>query len=356
MTDPRWEAVKPDAHCDDVASLRARSAIAHVCAHLHLSNYFAAKDRAKLTAAGITHILVCAQELPLAFSGDASLTYESLGLTDNPSSQLPLAAAMSFIDAARDAGGRVLCHCAAGGSRSASVVIAWVMREQQLTYDEALAFVREQRHVQPNAGFEEQLRAWEQRLARDAVPGPSRAWVEGAAAALRAPARQLACAAPLTEAAALQKALVAVWAAWAGVSDGAPPLHSKAVGFATATGDYVAVYRMCAASLRGGRYKYGDAPLACATLGTGDDCEWRAWSPPPPVEMAAPFHVWHGAYTVVQRPWYQHAAMHGCGWVVYADPVTHERVRSYVEPLRAEDGTLAGVMIVGTFASAGGPV
>ena len=34
-----------------------------------------------------------------------------------------------------------------------------------MTYDEALAAVREQRSVQPNMGFETQLRGWERSLA-----------------------------------------------------------------------------------------------------------------------------------------------------------------------------------------------
>ena len=151
-----------DVQCDDLASLKSRSEIAHIEQHVYLANYFAAKSRSKLTAAAITHILVCAGELPQALASDASLTYLTLaGLADNPSCKLPLAESLAFIDQARDAGGHVLCHCAAGGSRSASVVIAWLMRDQRLTYDEALASVRERRHVQPNLGFEEQLRAWE---------------------------------------------------------------------------------------------------------------------------------------------------------------------------------------------------
>ena len=34
-----------DAHCDDLSSLRERSAIAHIAQHVHLANYFAAKNR-----------------------------------------------------------------------------------------------------------------------------------------------------------------------------------------------------------------------------------------------------------------------------------------------------------------------
>ena len=159
------------ADCNDLASLRARSEIARIADNVYLSNFFAAKCHAKLAAVGITHILVCAQELPHALANDERLTYDSLKLADNPGAQLPLAQALAFIASSHAAGGRVLCHCAAGGSRSAAVVIAWLMQERNLTYDEALAAVRKQRSVQPNMGFEAQLRAWEKHLtAATALP------------------------------------------------------------------------------------------------------------------------------------------------------------------------------------------
>lgn len=57
--------------------------------------------------------------------------------------------------------GGVLVHCQKGISRSASVMIAFVMEEMDLDYDTALRFVRRGRSkVKPNAGFEKQLELW----------------------------------------------------------------------------------------------------------------------------------------------------------------------------------------------------
>ena len=56
-------------HCDDLSSLRERSGIDHIAEHVHLANYFASKSRPKVAAAGITHILVAAQELPQSQAG-----------------------------------------------------------------------------------------------------------------------------------------------------------------------------------------------------------------------------------------------------------------------------------------------
>jgi predicted protein tyrosine phosphatase len=49
---------------------------------------------------------------------------------------------------------RLLVHCVAGNSRSAAVVIAWLMKRHNLTYEQALSYVREKRDtVNPNVGF-----------------------------------------------------------------------------------------------------------------------------------------------------------------------------------------------------------
>lgn len=54
--------------------------------------------------------------------------------------------------------GNVLVHCMAGVSRSASMVIAYIMRKQRKSYQEAFAIAKERRaKVNPNEGFVVQL-------------------------------------------------------------------------------------------------------------------------------------------------------------------------------------------------------
>ncbi|MCL4148508.1 UNVERIFIED_CONTAM: hypothetical protein GTU68_013577, partial [Idotea baltica] len=70
-----------------------------------------------------------------------------------------------FIQASVVAGGRVLVHCNAGVSRSASVVIAYLMRQYCMTFDEAFRFVKHRRSfIRPNEGFVQQLKLYEQKL------------------------------------------------------------------------------------------------------------------------------------------------------------------------------------------------
>ena len=57
---------------------------------------------------------------------------------------------------------KVLVHCAGGISRSATIVIAYVMWDKKLTFMDAFKFVLEKRLVGPNYGFREQLKLFEQ--------------------------------------------------------------------------------------------------------------------------------------------------------------------------------------------------
>jgi hypothetical protein len=69
------------------------------------------------------------------------------------------AAALPFIDEARNAGGKALVTCRYGSSRSVAVVLAYLITREGATFDQALAFVRSARpEADPNAGFERYLR------------------------------------------------------------------------------------------------------------------------------------------------------------------------------------------------------
>ena len=69
-----------------------------------------------------------------------------------------------FIDKARSDGGRVFVHCFAGLSRSATIVIAYLMKDKALTFAAAYDFVNARRCIQPNEGFRRQLRKFETNL------------------------------------------------------------------------------------------------------------------------------------------------------------------------------------------------
>ncbi|KAL8283972.1 hypothetical protein RQP46_005085 [Phenoliferia psychrophenolica] len=82
--------------------------------------------------------------------------------------------ALDFIDEARRAGGKVLVHCRVGVSRSATIVIAYLMRQLELDLKSAYLLTRSRRLnilIQPNLPFAATLHAYEAELlaARDAA-------------------------------------------------------------------------------------------------------------------------------------------------------------------------------------------
>ena len=55
-----------------------------------------------------------------------------------------------------------MVHCAAGISRSSTILISYIMRKYGVNYEEAYKIVKAKRScIQPNSGFEKQLRTFE---------------------------------------------------------------------------------------------------------------------------------------------------------------------------------------------------
>lgn len=63
--------------------------------------------------------------------------------------------------------GRVLVHCAMGVSRSATLVLAFLMICENLTLVEAIQKVQAHRDICPNSGFLRQLQVLDNRLGRE---------------------------------------------------------------------------------------------------------------------------------------------------------------------------------------------
>ena len=72
-----------------------------------------------------------------------------------------------FIHEAGKMGGRVLVHCWAGVSRSASLILAFLMNQYELSYRNAFIYVKIKRSIiNPNWGFNIQLKKYEIDLMR----------------------------------------------------------------------------------------------------------------------------------------------------------------------------------------------
>lgn len=136
---------------------------------LYLGPYASAgkKNLAKLEQTGITHIICVRQEIEKNFikpNFEPQLKYLVITLADSCIEALipKIKETKDFIDSCFASGGKVLVHCNDGMSRSASLVIAYLMQKYGLDFKKALNHVQSRRFcVQPNDGFEQQLREFE---------------------------------------------------------------------------------------------------------------------------------------------------------------------------------------------------
>ncbi|XP_053357984.1 dual specificity protein phosphatase 13 [Clarias gariepinus] len=142
--------------------------------NVYIGNEVAARDKSTLYSMGITHIVNAASGPPHVNTGprfyrDMAVDYYGVEADDSTDFLIsfffyPTA---RFIHAALSNKGKVFVHCLMGVSRSATLVLAFLMICEQLTLKEAARVVRQHRDICPNPGFLNQLRHLDMSLVRD---------------------------------------------------------------------------------------------------------------------------------------------------------------------------------------------
>jgi protein-tyrosine phosphatase len=135
---------------------------------LYLGTYNNASNLNELELYDIKYVLNCANECVALFPYEIS--YINLKLTDQLNSDLfvHFDDAFYFLDQVNRNGGKVLVHCQLGKSRSVAMVIAYLIRSQRMSYEDAYKFVKSKRKVAlPNIGFIKQLRDLEKQIGAD---------------------------------------------------------------------------------------------------------------------------------------------------------------------------------------------
>jgi dual specificity phosphatase 12 len=123
--------------------------------HVYIGDEDSARDIEVLQGLGITHILIAGSYMRAYLT---NMNYKQLPLEDSLEQNLTnyLSDALAYIE---NAEGKVLVHCAAGISRSGSIIVAYLMKKNNTGFDTALSMARNKSsRIRPNPNFERQLR------------------------------------------------------------------------------------------------------------------------------------------------------------------------------------------------------
>ncbi|CAH9082834.1 unnamed protein product [Cuscuta europaea] len=136
---------------------------------LFIGGALAARSVYTLQHIGITHVLcLCTNEIGQSDSQYPDLfVYKNFSIFDNEDSNISdlFEEAHDFMDHVEKIGGKVLVHCFEGKSRSAAVVLAYLMLRKSFTLSRAWnALKRVHRRAQPNDGFARLLLELDEKL------------------------------------------------------------------------------------------------------------------------------------------------------------------------------------------------
>ncbi|TYZ58246.1 hypothetical protein PybrP1_007923 [[Pythium] brassicae (nom. inval.)] len=134
---------------------------------LFLGNMWHAQSKQVIQHLGITHVVNASLDVDNVFAGEG-VQYKAVQIKDRPESDIAafFDSTFEFIESAkRTHHGRVLVHCTQGISRSATLVIMYLMRANNWSLVTAVNFAMASRGVvYPNEGFFRSLMAEEFRL------------------------------------------------------------------------------------------------------------------------------------------------------------------------------------------------
>ena len=118
-------------------------------------------DEENLIENNIKRVLSCLGCFSPKYKNEA-ITQKIFDINDGPKSNIIkyFKEAIKFIDESE----KVLVHCLGGISRSATIVIAYFMWKNRITFEESFEFLLDHRVVGPNEGFRKQLLIFQDKL------------------------------------------------------------------------------------------------------------------------------------------------------------------------------------------------
>ena len=137
--------------------------IDEIIENLYLGNFSASENIQQLKDLGIKKVLSVVDFNDFPNYKDENIIHKSVEVSDFDYQNIIqyFGECLNFIKGEE----KILVHCMAGASRSATIVIAYLMWIQKMKFDDALNFVNSKRPiVDPNDGFREQLKIFEKLL------------------------------------------------------------------------------------------------------------------------------------------------------------------------------------------------
>jgi hypothetical protein len=128
---------------------------------VYLGNEDGAREKEKLASLGVNRILNCASACEIYHPYD--FEYKQLYLENeiNENIKKYFKDCIEFIERSD----KIFVHCRMGMSRSATIVIAYIMWKEKMAFVTAKEFVKSKRKcIYPNKGFENQLKEFEKEL------------------------------------------------------------------------------------------------------------------------------------------------------------------------------------------------
>ena len=136
--------------------------LSQITENIYLGNLYDAQNIKNLLKIGIQKVLSLITDPHLLYY-PKEIEHKCIKLNDFPRENIIqyFGECLLFIEDKR----KTLVHCVAGASRSATIVIAYIMWKNQLDYKESAKFVEQMRPcINPNYGFVRQLEIFEKLL------------------------------------------------------------------------------------------------------------------------------------------------------------------------------------------------
>ena len=133
---------------------------------LWLGNIAAAEDVIDLKKKGIKKILTVMNQDGPNYKSEDGFIHKKIAIIDLSNQNIIkyFGECLNFINGEE----KVLVHCMAGASRSATIVVAYLMWKEKMKYKDAMDFVKQKRFIiYPNLGFRDQLKKFEEELIKN---------------------------------------------------------------------------------------------------------------------------------------------------------------------------------------------